>query len=293
MHGTHYLGAHCSAAGGAHRAVERIREVGGTALQFFSKNQRQWDAPPLEAGDIRLFRSAWRAWGPYPVVVHDSYLVNLASPDEGQRTRSISAFARELERCALLGVQLLVTHPGAHKGQGVAAGLRTYVRALDEALRRAQAPEVRVLLETTSGQGTVLGKNFEELAAIIEASRLPERLGVCLDTCHVFAAGYDLRSKEGCLETLERLDAALGLERLGLLHLNDSKHPFASTKDRHEHIGRGELGLTPFRVLVNDARLARVPMVIETPKDKAGLWDKMNLAVLRGAACPWLEAGEE
>jgi deoxyribonuclease-4 len=267
-------------------AAKRITELQGTALQVFTRNQRQWAVKPLKDSEVEEFRRAWDSWGEYPVLAHDSYLINLASPEAGLRHKSIQAFAREIERCARLGLTRLVTHPGSCKSQSRKQGLQAYVQALDQAVAAAtdndpQSARIQILLETTSGQGTALGGDFRELAAIIESSSFADRLGVCLDTCHIFAAGYELRSRQDYEQTIRTLDSTVGLERLGALHLNDSKHPLGSRLDRHEHIGHGELGLEPFRLLLNDSRLAGVPMVLETPKDKAGEWDRQNLAVLR------------
>ena len=290
------LGAHMSVSGGLHKAVERIRAVDGAALQIFTRNQRQWDPPPLTDQEIAAFTRAREDWGPYPVAVHDSYLINLANPDPDKAERSTAAFAGELERCAALAIPLLVTHPGSHLGAGTEAGVRRYAanldRAMERAMERADAPGVTVLLETTAGQGTNLGSTFEELAAIIEASAHGDRLGVCLDTCHAFAAGHELRTPQGVEQTLAGLDRAVGLDRLGLVHLNDSQGGLGSRLDRHEHIGRGELGAEAFRLLFRALSgrglLSGLPLVLETPKDgkdRNGLeYDRHNLALLRGLA---------
>lgn len=284
-----YIGAHCSTAGGLHKAVERIAALKGTALQIFTRNQRQWQTPPLESKEIEDFKAARADWGSYPVASHDSYLINLASPEDAARKRSMQAFAGELARCSALGVELVVTHPGNFKGKGDKAreaGLERYVQALDGAIALAeeegdlQGANVRILLETTAGMGSSLGADFHELAWIIEQSGYPEHLGVCLDTCHAFCAGYDLRTPEAYATTMDAFNSLVGIERIGLLHLNDSKNPFASRKDRHEHIGKGEMGVEPFRLLLQDTRLAGVPMVLETPKDKEGAFDRMNLSTL-------------
>ncbi|WP_028574939.1 deoxyribonuclease IV [Desulfonatronovibrio hydrogenovorans] len=285
MPGQPLLGAHCSTAGGLNLAVQRIMDLGGQALQIFTRNQRQWNPRPLNDQETDLFKQARQLWGSYPVMAHDSYLINLANPDEQMRSRSIKAQARELERCALLGIDLLVTHPGAHKGQGVDKGIKTYVRSLDESLATAlelhpDTSRVMVLLETTSGQGTVLGRDFNELAAIIQACTFPDRLGVCLDTCHMFAAGYDLRTEKSYFQVMASLDRTVGLDRVRAVHLNDTRTPLGSSRDRHEHIGKGELGLEAFRLVLNDPALANTPMVLETPKDKAGQWDRQNLETL-------------
>ncbi|EFI34616.1 apurinic endonuclease Apn1 [Desulfonatronospira thiodismutans ASO3-1] len=287
MNAARYLGAHCSVSGGLYRAVERIEGLSGTALQIFTRNQRQWKTSPVKEQEAEQFRQALQQWGDYPVFSHDSYLINLASPDREILKKSVQAFAGELKRCALLGIPGLVTHPGAHKGQGLDKGLQAYVRALDEALDLAlqQCPEsadVEVLLETTSGQGTVLGSTFQELDFIISTSKNSDRLGVCFDTCHVFAAGYDMRTRESYNATMQTLDSTVGLQRVQAVHLNDSSYGLGSRGDRHEHIGKGEMGLEPFRLVLNDPRFYDVPMVIETPKDKAGKWDLANLNLLRG-----------
>ncbi len=283
-----FLGAHVSAAGGAHRAVQRIQELGGTAMQLFTRNQRQWKRPRLDEATVAAFRRARSEWGAYPIASHDSYLTNLAAPPGELRERSIQAFADELAQCQALGIPYLVTHPSAHTGQGMEQGIIAYATALDQALELVPGEGVTVLLENTAGQGTSLGARFEELGAIIAASRHPERLGGCLDTCHAFAAGYDLRDEAGYEATLAALDRGVGLGRLGFIHLNDSKHGLGERKDRHEHIGQGQLGVDAFRRILRDPRLGAIPMVIETPKDKDGEFDRMNLRLLRTLA----KAGE-
>jgi deoxyribonuclease IV len=283
-----YLGAHVSAAGGAYRAVQRIQELGGTAMQLFTRNQRQWKRPRLDDAAVAAFRRARSEWGAYPIASHDSYLTNLAAPPGALREKSIQAFADELAQCQALGIPFLVTHPGAHKGQGLEQGIVAYVKALDlaldQALELSPGGGVTVLLENTAGQGSSLGARFEELGAIIAASRHPERLGICLDTCHAFAAGYDLRDEAGHEATLAALDMCVGLDRLGFIHLNDSKHGLGERKDRHEHIGQGHLGADAFRRILRDPRLSVIPMVIETPKDKDGEFDRMNLHLMRKLA---------
>ncbi len=283
-----YLGAHMPTTGGLSKAIERIDALQGTALQLFTKNQRQWQPPPLTQESIAAFRAAHLAWGDYPIASHDSYLINLAGTDPLNLERSIALFSEEIQRAAALGIALVVTHPGAHLGMGEKQGLLQYARNLDLVIRRADCPNVRILLETTAGQGTVLGYCFEHLARIIDQSAFPERLGVCFDTCHVFAAGYDLRTPENYARTLEAFERLIGLDRLHLFHLNDSKNGCGSRKDRHEHIGKGVLGLTPFACILNDTRLSHIPMVIETPKlpkDKDFTLDKENLRTLRSLEC--------
>jgi deoxyribonuclease-4 len=276
-----------SIAGGVHRAVERAEQVEATALQLFVKSSRQWTAKPLEPADVRTFRRRARQCGIAPyTLAHAGYLINLASPDDELWRRSLAAFQDEIDRCAVLGVPYLVVHPGAHVGAGERAGIERVARALRRALgkRRARCRgdrAVRVLLETTAGQGTNLGSRFEDLARILDRSAVAEHLGVCFDTCHVLAAGYDIRTDRGCRETIATLDRIVGLERLRAFHLNDSKFGPGSRRDRHEHIGRGEVGLEAFRRILNDRRFRDLPMVLETPKGEDLAEDRENLAVLR------------
>lgn len=276
------LGAHMSIEGGLHKAFERIRSVNGEALQIFSKNQRQWIASSLSAAETKLFREAWQGWGKKPVAVHDSYLINLANPDSKKSNRSVSAFAQEIRRADNLSIPYLIMHPGSHIGAGVEKGLAHLTVNLDRALEQADdAPSVIVLLETTAGQGTGLGASFEELAHVISHSKYSDRLGICFDTCHAFAAGYDISAKTGYHKTFSDFDAIIGLNRLKFFHLNDSKKELGSRVDRHEHIGRGKIGIEGFRLLLNDPRFAHHPMVLETPKEKDLKEDISNLKLLR------------
>jgi deoxyribonuclease-4 len=270
-----------SIAGGLHLAFTRIRRVKGEALQIFLSNQRQWKSPPLTSEMIEDFRLEWEKNQRIVVAAHDSYLINLAAPDQTTVEQSVNAFADELVRAAALEIPFLITHPGSHRGQGVEAGLRRFVRNLDSAITLSGTVSVSILLETTAGQGTNLGSQFEEIALILSDSQYGDRLGVCFDTSHVFAAGYDLRTPETYEETLSLFDRLVGLQRLKFFHLNDSKRPLASRVDRHEHIGKGEMGLKPFRLLLNDPRFQKHPMVLETPKGKDLKEDKANLRILR------------
>lgn len=277
------LGAHMSIAGGHALAFERLARVGGEALQIFVKNQRQWQAPPLLQEEAVHFRAAWREHGRPPVAAHDSYLINLAASAPELAARSMAAMVDELDRAELLGIPFLIMHPGARGKDSIEAGLTRLAANLDRALAAAgPANRVMVLLETTAGQGTGLGSRFEDFAAIIRASRFPGRLGVCLDTCHVFAAGYDLRTPAAYEQTVAEFDRIIGLERLRFFHLNDAKKGLGSRVDRHEHIGNGKIGVEGFRLLLNDPRFAGHPMVLETPKSKDLHEDAANLAVLRG-----------
>jgi deoxyribonuclease-4 len=273
-----------SIAGGLHMAFEHIKSVGGTALQIFTRNQRQWRIPLLSGYDIELFAMAWEQWGDYPVAAHDSYLINLASNDQEQVKRSLAAFSEELRRIEALSVSFLVTHPGSHLGAGVDAGIKRYAANLDRAIEMSGTKQGLILLETTAGQGTNLGSTFEELATIIELSDHSDRLGICYDTCHAFAAGYDIRTTETYGATFDAFDRIIGLDRLKFFHLNDSKTDFGAHRDRHEHIGKGEIGLEGFRNLMCDSRFADIPKVLETPKEKDLKDDIINLNLLRSLA---------
>ena len=282
------LGAHQSIAGGLHRAFDRIRAVGGESLQIFTANQRQWRVKPPAAEDIRLFAEKWQACGQMPVASHGSYLINLAAADPVAAAKSIAAFADELGRCLQLGLGFVVLHPGSHLGAGVEAGLEAVARNLDQALEQAGVPAtgLNVLLETTAGMGTALGSRFAELGWLLGRSRFAHNLGVCIDTCHIFAAGYDLRDAAAYERTMDELEREVGLARVHFVHLNDSKKGLGSRVDRHEHIGRGEIGDEGFRLLLNDPRFARHPMTLETPKGDDLAEDRENLARLRELLAP-------
>ncbi|MDQ4099395.1 MAG: deoxyribonuclease IV [Chloroflexota bacterium] len=275
------FGAHMSASGGCDLAITRAEEFGMSSCQLFSKNERQWRAKPLDPDVIDRFHKERERTGIDKLVVHDSYLINLASPKEDILAKSLDAFKDELERCQLLGIPYLVTHPGAHTGSGVEAGIHQFATSLNRIHDELPDNETMTLLETTAGQGTTLGRSFAELAAIIEQVEDKARVGICLDTCHVFAAGYDYRDRDGYEAMIAQFDEVLGLDRLRVVHLNDSKFPLASNKDRHEHIGEGEIGPEGFRWLVNDPRLDGIPGILETEKGDDGEFDRKNLGTLR------------
>lgn len=270
-----------SIGGGLHKAVERIQKVNGQALQIFSKNQRQWHAPPLDDDSCLAFKQAWKAWGRYPVMIHGSYLINLAAKDQEIWEKSITALANELDRAYKLGIPWVVVHPGSHGGKGKKHGLQQVALAIDQALEQSTAKKVQIILETTAGQGTALGACFEDLAFILKNSNKNEILGVCIDTAHIFAAGYDLRTPEAFHQTFEQIDRTIGVDKLRLFHLNDSKAPLGTHRDRHEHIGQGEIGMKGFQLLLNDPRFAEFPMILETPKGKDLTEDIKNLTLLR------------
>lgn len=278
------LGAHMSIAGGYYKAILAARAHECGTVQLFTKNSNQWNAKPLTDEDVSLFRKTLRGSGIRFPIAHDSYLINLASPDQTLWRRSIEAFVIELERAERLGLAYLVTHPGAHVDSGEEAGLAKVALALDEVHGRCPGFKVKVLLETTAGQGSCLGHRFEHLADVMDRVVEPGRLGVCLDTCHVFAAGYALAPREMYEATMKAFDDIVGIKRLKAFHLNDSRKPLGSRVDRHAHIGRGCLGIEPFRLLLNDPRFRNHPMVMETPKEDGDIadMDGVNLATLRG-----------
>lgn len=276
-----FLGAHESVAGGLYKAFERIDSVGGEALQIFTRNQRQWKPAPLGDEERELFVKALAEHPDMVVASHASYLINLATAKEELLEKSVNALVLEFERCHLLGVPYVVMHPGSHGGDGVEAGLARFVAGMDRALESG-FDDVMLLVETTAGQGTGLGASFDELAYILENTKFPHLVGVCVDTCHIFAAGYDLRCAESYGKTIQELDEKVGIERVKFFHLNDSKKDLGCRVDRHEHIGKGMIGLDGFKNLVNDHRFAHLPMTLETPKSDNLSEDRENLAVLRG-----------
>jgi len=278
------LGAHLSIAGGVVNAVLAAERLGCQTVQLFTKNSNQWAGKPFAPDEPAEFRKALRRTRIKFAISHDSYLINLATADAALWRRSVEAFVDELDRAETLGLTYLVTHPGAHVGIGEETGLANVARAIDEVHARRPDDKVKVLLELTAGQGSCLGCRFEHLASILEQVRDPNRLGVCLDTCHVFAAGYAFGTAQEYAAMMDEFDRVIGLKRLKLFHLNDSKKPCGSRVDRHEHIGRGHIGLEPFRRIVNDPRFRKTPMILETPKEDGDgtEMDPVNLATLRG-----------
>jgi deoxyribonuclease-4 len=277
------LGAHQSIAGGYFRAVELASDRGCDCVQLFTKNNNQWRAKEITDQDVEKFREALCRLGVGHPIAHDSYLINLASPDEALWARSVEAFRLELLRAEALGIPYVVTHPGAYTTGSEESGIRLVVEALDAIHEATPGIKAQALLENTAGQGSSLGWRFEHLQAIIEGVAQGQRLGVCIDTCHTLAAGYPLATREEYEATIAALDRAVGLARVKALHLNDSKQPLGSRVDRHAHIGRGQLGLEPFRRLVNDPRFSHTPMYLETPKEQENgeEMDTVNLRVLR------------
>ena len=277
------FGSHLSIAGGMYKALLEAERLEFSTVQVFTKNQQQWAFAPLGNEGVAQWKSHCQRLKFEQTVSHDSYLINLASPDAALRQRSIGLFVEEVSRCAALGIPLLVTHPGAHMGEGEDAGLRRVAESLDAVHAALPTAGVTTCLEITAGQGSSLGYKLEHLAEIIALVKEPDRLGVCLDTAHLFAAGYDFRGRKYA-GFRKRLDALLGVSRVKVLHLNDSKKELGSRVDRHEHIGRGTIGLAGFKPFVRDKAFAKVPKILETAKgkDESGRdWDAVNLETLQ------------
>lgn len=278
------LGAHMSIAGGYYKAVEAAKRVGCDCVQLFTKNNNQWRAKEISSAETQRFRDALVDLGITAPLSHDSYLINLAAPDDELWKKSVDAFAVELQRADRLGIPYVVTHPGAYTSSDEETGLNRVVEALDEVhALLGKSVRAQCLLETTAGQGTCLGWRFEHLAYVLDHVRQSELLGVCFDTCHVFAAGYPLSDRRDYLATMRSFDKLIGLDRLRAFHLNDSKKPLGSRVDRHDHIGHGQIGIDGFRHLLNDRRFRGIPMYLETPKEMANgeEWDVVNLRMLR------------
>lgn len=275
------LGAHTSVAGGVHKAIERSRIFDGTAIQIFSKNNNRWEAPPFSSEQLDAWRAASAAFPLDAAAIHDSYLINLCSPNPETFERSLEAFIDEHRRAAQLGIKLLNFHPGAACGRERGEAIELVAERMNLAHEATAGLGTISVIETTAGQGSTLGYRFEEIAAIMRAVDDQSRVAVCVDTCHVFAAGYDISTEKGYEETMEEFDATIGTERILLFHLNDSKAALGSRVDRHEHIGKGRIGETAFRMLMADPRFRDTPMVLETPKGKDLREDVENLALLR------------
>jgi deoxyribonuclease IV len=277
------LGAHMSIAGGYYKAVEAAAAAGMSTCQIFTKNNNQWRAKELTDDDVAKFRGKLSELNISHPISHSSYLINLGSPKPDLWQKSVDALVIEMQRAERLGLLGVVVHPGSYTTASEEEGIQNIIRGLDELHSQTSKMTCRCLLETTAGQGSNLGWKFEQLAKMIDGVKHPELLGVCFDTCHVFAAGYPLATPDEYAETMEKFDSHIGLDRIVAFHLNDSKRELGSRKDRHEHIGLGELGLEPFRNLLNDARFENIPMYLETAKgieDDEDL-DVRNLNVLR------------
>jgi deoxyribonuclease-4 len=274
------LGAHVSISGGVFNAPYNGREATCDVVQIFTKSSNQWKAKLLTDEDAEKFAAAQEETGVKVACAHDSYLINLASPTEDLFMKSYEAFFEEMKRCDFLDIPYLVMHPGSHVGSGDAAGVARIAGAFNRVFEADPDGKVVICLETTAGQGTNLGYTFDQLREIIDLVENESRLGICLDTCHIFAAGYVFSTEKDYKATIRAFDQILGLKRLKIIHINDSKKEFASRVDRHEHIGAGAIGLKPFGFFVNDRRLAKIPMILETPKESAKE-DIANLKRLR------------
>jgi deoxyribonuclease IV len=275
------FGAHMSISGGVSKAFARGVEAGVEAMQIFSKSERQWVAKPIPPEEAAAFHAEQARTGIGPVIVHDSYLINMAAPADELWEKSIAAFAEELERCKLLGIPYIVTHPGAHTGSGEETGLAREAVALNRLFEQGVGGSTMVLIEATAGQGTALGHRFEHIARLFELVPHHDRMGVCVDTCHIFAAGYDIRDAASYEATFAEFERVVGLQHIKAFHLNDSQKDLGSRVDRHAAIGEGFIGQEGFRLLVNDPRFASLPKIIETPKDDTAADDIRNLTLLR------------
>ncbi len=278
------LGAHFSIAKGLHRAVEEAVSYECNTLQMFTKNATTWKEKVLSEEAVDRFHRATAEAGISLIASHTSYLINLAAVEKKKHTQSIEALHHEMTRCSRLSIPYVVIHPGAHMGRGDADGIDKIADSINRVFERLPDPP-RLLLETTAGQGTGLGHTFEQLAQIMDRIDRKDRIGVCLDTCHIFAAGYDIRTRASYRKTISTFDAVIGLDRLYLIHLNDSKRDLGSRVDRHTHIGKGAIGEDGFGFIMRDSRLHRIPKIIETEKEADGKdWDRINLACLRRLA---------
>jgi deoxyribonuclease-4 len=274
------VGVHTSIAGALENAVHRAKKLGCDTFQMFSANPRGWNTLEPTAEDYERFRAARATHGLAPVVVHDNYLINLAAPDPGRREKSIAAFRREIERALALGADYLVTHPGSAKGSSASEAIRTCVESLRRAATGLPLDGLMVLVENTAGQGSALGRTFEEVAEIIAGASRDLPVGACIDTAHCFEAGYAIHTREGLRETLRQLDASVGLDKVGVIHANDSKTAFGSHTDRHQHIGKGQIGAEAFGRIVRHPKLRGLPFICETPIDRPGD-DRRNLRMMR------------
>ena len=275
------LGAHMSIAGGVDKAIERGMSLSCTTIQLFTKNSNQWKGKPVTGEEAGRFKALRKKSDIRQVIAHDSYLINLASGDPELREKSIDALISEMERCRILEIPYIIAHPGAHTGIGEDEGIKNIIISLDIICAETDGWGVDIALETTAGQGTNIGYGFEHLSRIISGVKHNHRIKTCIDTCHIFAAGYDIRTPEGYEKVIETFNRLVGLDRLVCIHLNDSKKGLGSRVDRHEHIGKGFIGKESFRLIINDRRFNNISRIIETPKGPDMREDKINLKFLR------------
>jgi deoxyribonuclease-4 len=272
------IGAHISTKGGLHTVFERAAAINATAIALFAKNSNQWKGKVMTDDDVATFNAARNV---APILTHASYLINLATTNPEFHAKSIAGMIDELDRAERLGIHGVVLHPGAHLNAGADAGLDQIARSLDQVHAAIPSHRVVTLLETAAGQGSCVGCTFEELGRIIDLVEDKRRVGICIDTCHIFAAGYEIRTRDGYERMVAEVEELVGIENVGAFHLNDSKKGLGSRVDRHQHIGEGEIGLEAFRMLLNDARFARIPKLLETPKTVETESDLKNMATLR------------
>ncbi len=275
------LGSHLSTSGGVKNSLLIAKRIGCESVQIFTKNQRRWESPPLKDGDVKEFLKLREEIGIEKIFSHASYLINLATEDGDLREKSIKSLVDEIERASKLKLLYTVIHVGSHKGIGEEKGVENVINSINRIIDNTEGSSVKILIETTAGQGTNLGYKFEQIGEIIEGIKEKSRVGCCLDTCHIFAAGYDFRTEKKYGEMMEEFNEKIGLKKLYAIHLNDSLREFGSRKDRHTHIGEGFIGLKPFSFFLNDDRLKDIPGVLETPKDREYKLDIENLKKLR------------
>lgn len=275
------LGAHTSIAGGVDKAVERAAKIGCTTFQLFTKNSNQWKASPLNEQVVQNYKRLLKLTKLKPVIAHDSYLINLCAKDKTILKKSREAFIDELQRCEILGIDYLNFHPGSHMGMGEEDGIKLIAESINLAHEKTRGFKVKSMIETTAGQGTSIGYRFEQIKKIIDLVEDKSRLAVCVDTCHIFAAGYDIRTEKNYLKTFEAFDEIIGLKYLKAFHMNDSKKGLGERVDRHEHIGKGKIGLNGFRFIMNDERFVNIPKILETPKGEDMKEDIINMRKLK------------
>jgi deoxyribonuclease-4 len=275
------LGAHMSIEGGVSKALDRGKEACCDAIQIFTKNNNQWKSKPLLPDEIKIWQDNINKTNVKPIASHDSYLINLASPKKDVYAQSLDAFCDEIDRAEALAIPYLVFHPGSRLFDTETNGIKRIANSINIILSKKSKINLTLLFETTAGQGSQLGYKFDQLGKIIELIKRKDKIGVCVDTCHIFAAGYNISVESGYIKTFEEFDKIIGLDRIKLFHLNDSKRELASRVDRHEHIGKGKLTLDAFKFLLSDKRFQNLPMILETPKGKNMKEDKINLKILR------------
>lgn len=275
------IGAHMSIEGGVHFAIQRGESIGCKTIQLFTKNNTRWNAPPLEEEESRIFRELSSKTNILPIIAHSSYLINLSAQDKKVLIRSHYALMDEMLRCEMLGIKHIVIHPGYHGGAGIEQGLKKIALSIDMVYEKLPNIDVSITLETTAGQGTSIGFRFEHLREVIDNSNYKEKISVCIDTAHIFEAGYDIRSYDKYNETMNEFCEIIGLKNLKVIHINDSKTTLGSNVDRHEHIGKGKIGIDAFSFIMNDKRLANIPKILETPKGEDLKEDIENIDILK------------